>query len=430
MLSLHKSCRRAGRLVIAAAALLASTATLAAQPVTFAETLAAAEARAPSLTAKDLEAKAFAEEAVVVRTLPDPMVSLGVENKRIDSLRFDDEMMTMKTIGVGQEFVRRSKRRARAAAILARAGVSEAERALLATEVRAQAALAWLDFYFGQRVQSELAQLLAEARLDLAGARAAYSGGGGGQLSEVIAAQTQIVQVENRLTENQREIEAARARLERWIGRSDVVAAGSPPDFAQPPLEVAELEQIIVSLPAIDVYDARARQAAAEVRSATAERASDPTIEVMYGQRDIGPDMVGLTVSLPLQINRASRQNRMIRARELRVQQVAAERENALREQRAEIETGLAVWRAALGRLARFETSIRPLARSQVAAALAAYRGGGSSLAILIAARRARFDVALEALAIEAEAARQWAELYALTGGTLRPLTDKGADFQ
>ncbi len=418
--------RRAGR-ALTVAALVVATAASAAEPVTFDQTLEAARAGAPSLTAKDFERRALVEEAAVARTLPEPMVSLGVQNKRLDSLAFDNDEMTMKTVGVGQAFVRRSKRRARAAAILARVGVSEAERALLATEVRSEAGLAWLDLHFGQRVEAELAQLMAEARLDLAGARAAYSGGRG-QLSEVIAAQTQITQIENRVTENRRDIEAARARLARWIGRGDVVATGRPPNIARPPLELAQLEQTLAALPAIEVYDARARQAVAEVRSATAERALDPTVELMYGQRDERPDMVGVTLSMPLQINRANRQNRTIRARELGVQQVAAERENALREQRAEVETGLAAWRTARERLSRFETSIRPLARSQVEAALAAYRGGGGSLAILIAARRARFDVALEALAIEAEAARAWTELYVLTSEAAArpPLTNRG----
>jgi outer membrane protein TolC len=426
MLSLY-TFRRGIRRSVIAAVLLGSSAAPAAQPVTFDQTLELAQTRAPSLAAKDLERRALAEEASVARTLPDPMVSLGFQNKRIDSLEFDDDEMTMKTVAVGQEFVRGSKRRARAAAILARAGVSEAERELLATEVRAEAALAWLDLHYAQRTQRELDELLRESRLDLTGAKASYAGGRG-DLSEVIAAQAQIEAVENRATENRRTIEAARARLARWIGQTDVTAAGEPPNFDRPPLDPRHIERIIEAHPAVAVYDARRRQAEAEVRSATAERGLDPPVEVMYGQREDRPDMVGLSVSVPLQVNRKNRQDRTILARQLGVQQVAAEREDAAREQRADIEVDLATWRAGLERLARFERSIKPLARSQVEAALAAYRGGRGSLAILIEARRARFDVALEAIGIETEAAREWTELYTLTGQgrTPQPLTSTG----
>lgn len=90
MFYLHKSCRRAGRYALATvAALLVSTAALAIEPVTFAETPALAEARAPGRAAKDLERRASAEEAVVAQTLPDLMVSFGIENKQIDGLRLD-----------------------------------------------------------------------------------------------------------------------------------------------------------------------------------------------------------------------------------------------------------------------------------------------------------------------------------------------------
>jgi outer membrane protein TolC len=72
-------------------------------------------------------------------------------------------------------------------------------------------------------------------------------------------------------------------------------------------------------------------------------------------------------------------------------------------------------WRSIRARLARYRRELVPLALDQSAAVLAAYRGGKAALAEVLAARRNELDVRLQALQLDAEAARRWAQLNFLT---------------
>lgn len=394
-----------------------------ARPLTFAETLAVAESRSPAALAKELERQALLEEAAAARTRPDPILSIGVVNLPVtsgDRFRFDRDDMTMKSVGIAQEFTRRSKRNARAAAIAARASVSAAEQALVLTQVRSEAAQSWFDLFFAQATRAELERLRKEAELDLAAARAAYAGGNAGQ-ADVIAAQAQIVAIDDRRSLSVRDIEVARAQLARWTGTDVDAAAGEPPRLETPPIDAAHLDHVVEAHPGVAVFSARAAQAQAEIAEARADRRADWTVEAMYGQRDQNlSDMASVTLRIPLQFNRKNRQDRVVGARLAQAQAAAAEREEAERLHRAELSAVLAAWRNGRERIARYRESLTPLAQARAEAALAAYRGGAGSLRDLVAARRARFDVALETLALEAETAKAWTELRAVAG-TLDP---------
>ena len=52
-----------------------------------------------------------------------------------------------------------------------------------------------------------------------------------------------------------------------------------------------------------------------------------------------------------------------------------------------------------------------PLARERTQAVLAAYRGGKANLADVLAARRNEIEVRMQALQLEMETARLWAQL-------------------
>jgi outer membrane protein TolC len=99
------------------------------------------------------------------------------------------------------------------------------------------------------------------------------------------------------------------------------------------------------------------------------------------------------------------------------VGQAQALREEALRQHVAETRAMLDEWRINQGRIARYEREIVPLASARSEAALAAYRGGKSGINEVLAARRLELDARFQALQIEAENARAWAQLaYFLPG--------------
>ena len=121
--------------------------------------------------------------------------------------------------------------------------------------------------------------------------------------------------------------------------------------------------------------------------------------------------MMSVGVSIPLPWDRANRQDRDVSAKLAFVDQARALREDALRAHVAEVAAMLEEWENGRERLALYADSLLPLARERTAAAVAAYRGGKGTLADVLAARRNELDVRRDALMLERETARLWAQL-------------------
>ena len=81
------------------------------------------------------------------------------------------------------------------------------------------------------------------------------------------------------------------------------------------------------------------------------------------------------------------------------------------RDHEARIRALLEEWQSTLKRRDHYRTVIIPLAMDRTATALAAYRGGQAALAEVLSARREEVAMQLQALDIELQAARAWAEL-------------------
>jgi outer membrane protein TolC len=135
-------------------------------------------------------------------------------------------------------------------------------------------------------------------------------------------------------------------------------------------------------------------------------------VELAFQQR--GPaysNMVSFGVSVPLQWDQKNRQDRELAARLAQVEQANAEREDTLRAHVAEVRTMMNEWQNNRERHVRYEQELVPLAHSRALAQVAAYRGGKAALADVLAARRNEIEVRLQALQLEADSARLWAQL-------------------
>jgi outer membrane protein TolC len=83
----------------------------------------------------------------------------------------------------------------------------------------------------------------------------------------------------------------------------------------------------------------------------------------------------------------------------------------------AEVRAMIAEWDNGRERSARYQRELVPLAMERAQAMLGAYRGGKAGLGDVLAARRSEIDVRLEALKLERETARLWAQLNFLVPG-------------
>lgn len=402
------------RLVATAALLLASAAW--AQPLSLAEAQELAVQRSRQLPAQAAAASAARERAVAAGQRPDPVLRMGVANVPIegaDKFSLSRDSMTMRNLGLMQEITRGDKLAARSQRFEREAATADAMQAGTRLMVRRDAGMAWLDLLYAQRAVDGLRQQQAETRLQQEGALAALRGGRGSQ-AEVIAAQQAAAQLDDRIEEGNREVQAARAALARWIGEvaARPLLAALPADA----VEAGDLAARVAAHPQLRALHGQEAVAEAEVAMAASERSPDWTVEVMYSKRGSSfEDMVSLTLSLPLQWQRDSRQDREIAAKRAEAGRLRDEREEARRALVAEGQALLASWQSARSRLQLHDARLLPLAGDRVQAALAAYRGGGP-LGTVLEARRAYIETHLERLRIERDAARARLQLDYLMG--------------
>lgn len=411
---------RNATLCLAAWMLGASLVTAAEPPLTLAEAQRRAVERSTALKAQDAAVSASREMAVAAARLPDPVATVGINNLPVDgpdAWSVTSDFMTMRSIGLMQEFTREDKRRARAERFEREADKSAAEKSARLTAIRRDTALAWLDRYYVEAQLEVLAEQTRQARVEIEAAETAYRSGRGA-LAEVLAARGALVSLDDRASELARRRSAARIALARWVGdAADLPLAGKPAIDAID-VDPRTLDSELEHEPQVAMLASQERVADAEVREAQSNKKPDWTVQVMYSLR--GPsfsNMISVGVSVPLQWDQAHRQDREVAAKLALLDRARAEREDMLRARAAELRAMLAEWESDRERRLRYERELVPLAAERTQATLAAYRGSKASLTELLLARRNEIDVRLQALQLEMETARVWAQLaFAFAG--------------
>ena len=382
-------------------------------PLTLAEALRLAEARAPVLSASSAAADAAREMAVAAGQLPDPVLRAGVENLPVngpDAFSIGNDFMTMRRIGVMQEYVSDAKRSARRERGEREARRLEAEREMSRSEVRTDVAIAWYDRFYARRTEQML-QTLADELAMQERASEAQVASGKSSAADALATRAAHVQVSDRMTAVHRQQQAATARLARWLGED----AGRPPieDAASGDVDVTTLpEHGLHNIPHLRVLAGLADVADADVRVAEQDRSPNWSWEVSYAQRGSAySNMISVGVSVPLPIARKDRQDRELAARLMQREQARELLQDALRRHRSEFDVLRIELQALTERRRKLEASLIPVTSQRVAALVAAYGSGQQQLSAVLDARRAEIDARIQMLELERDAARVRARL-------------------
>lgn len=406
---------RRSRGAILALACLAAAAVHAQSLLTLDDALREAQLRSRQLSAQDAAALAARELSVAAGRRPDPVIKSSVTNLPIDGpdrYSITRDFMTMRSIGVMQEFTREDKRAARSARFEREAELAQAGRVEALADLQSGTAVAWLELHYRSRMLELMQAQRAEAQLQVEAADAAYRGGRGAQ-ADAIAARSAVAAIDDQLRMAGRDVATARTRLARWVGEPAGRELGAvPAGLDRMPMRLEDLDALLEDHPRIASLARRESLARADLDVAKSDKKSDWSAEVMYSQR--GPaysNMVSLSVSIPWQWDAANRQDREASAKAALVQRAHDEREEARREVLASARGALQAWQANRERLAQYDATLIPLASERVRAAQAAYRGATGPLGAVLDARRAELDVRLERLRIEMETAGLWAQL-------------------
>jgi outer membrane protein TolC len=373
-----------------------------------------AVARSRQLTAQEHASAASREMAVAAGQLPDPILKVGVDNLPVsgpDRLSLNNDFMTMRRVGISQELTRADKRHWRSARLEREADKASAQKDVTLASIQRDTAIAWLDLYYTEQMAAVVSSQATLSHQEIEAAEAAYRGGRGSQ-ADILAARSALLALDDRGSEIGRRLLVARTMLARWTGASGEVALAGAPYIDKIRLDPATLDTDLAHHPQIAVMNKQEDIAQAEANLAQANRRADWSVEVAFQQRGAAySNMVSVGISVPLQWDRKNRQDRELASKLAMVEQTKAERDEMLRDHVAEARAMIVEWQNGRERVSRYVREWMPLAGERSQATLAAYRGGKSTLAEVLAARRNETDVRMQALQLQMETARLWAQL-------------------
>lgn len=385
-----------------------------AQPsgLTLNEALKLSLQRSPLVRAADAPVQASREAASKADQLPDPMLRVGIDNVPLngpDRWSTTRDSMTMRRVGVEQQWVSSDKRAARAE--LAQRAVELEEGAYLenVANVRVKTAMAWINVLYGQRVLALTRAIERQTTEDLAAVQAAHRGAKA-TAADVTQAQSALSQAQDATHKREQELRNSLLALTRWTNEPVESVADQTPSLLSsvPSLPVEDLEKYH---PTALAARRKINLADAETRIATRERRPDWSIEAGFSQRPGFSNMVSIGVSIPLPVNRSQKQDRDIAEKAALGTRARLQYEDALRELQTEISSLSSTLESLKERLARLNAGLLPSAAQQVELATAAYRAGTGSLSAVFNARKMLVERQLHVTELEKEAASIWAQL-------------------
>ena len=385
-----------------------------AQVLSLEDALRAGESQSPRVAAQRFALSAVEQQVGRAAELPDPRLRFGIENLPAttgDRFRYDRDFMTMRAIGLMQDFPNEAKRAARGARAERARDLEQVGLAAQRAMVQRDIALAWFDVYFAERargaMESLVLQFAAQADTVAAGlARGRQTAADGFMLRGAVE------QARDRVIEQERLTRRARIALAAWLGDEAKRKLGAPPDTSRLAHAREALLAQLQEHPMLRMLDERERLALADAELAKTTKKSDWSLEIGYAQRAPAfSNMITVMVAMDLPWHAERRQDRDIASRLAEAEQVRAQREDARRMHEAEVRGWLADHDTAAQRIERFQRVLLPIARDRVQAALVAYQGGRAELAVVLEANRAITEIELGAIAAEAERAKAWANL-------------------
>jgi outer membrane protein TolC len=369
---------------------------------------------APQVGAASANVEAMRALTLSAGRLPDPELVVGVDNLPIngpDAYSTADDFMTMRKIGVMQEFPSASKRRLQRERAQADSRKADAELVADRLLIAQQVAQAWIRRATAEAALRELHALQPEVELQASAARAAVSSGRS-STAEALSAESAVARLRNRSLQLQTEALRATAELSRWLDQDAATSLAPVPSFDELPTPPDLLLEAVHEHGSLLPFESQIEAARIDVDLAKAERTADWSAELVFAKR--GPDfsdMVSLQVRVGLPLFTRNRQDPVISARHAQLRRIEADREAELRMHTAEVKQRITEWEQAGRQLQQYEHELLPLARERSRASLASYRAGRADLRMALDAYAQEIELVVEHAQLQNERGQAWAFL-------------------
>jgi outer membrane protein TolC len=369
----------------------------------------------PTVTRMRAEAAALRERIEPARSLPNPMLMAGVQNKQID-LR-DDEMMTMYMVGISQTMVRPEKRDARRDAAALEALALEKQIDSARAEIERDVLLAWYDLAAADAQLAATAQVREMIDAVVAAARVRYEVGSGMQ-ADIIRAQLQGSDLDHETLRLRGTRRAAATRLLSLLGlpvETSIPRVTLPEDTDDLAIDAPAIPP--ADHPAILALEAEVARAEEEIRLAKLELRPDLDLEAQYAYRAVQRDMFSVTARIELPLR--AKQTIEPRVREAVLRRDAAK--SGIDELRRELTTAMAAavvaHEEATNQMTFHHEVLVPQAQLAFESTLAAYQTGNAPFDAILTTETDYLRLRLQYYDFLAEHARAVVAYRALRNG-------------
>lgn len=386
-----------------------------AQPLTLkqAETLAIQNStEIQSFRAKN---ESLYQAAIAAGQYPDPHLFGGTLNVPVDTFKFNQEPMTQIQIGLGQ-YIPRGKSlqyNMQEKSCLAKAEFYKLQSMRL--DILQKVRLSWLHLYYWQQARKIVSKeknvfkdLLEVAKSMLANNKA--------QQKDVIRAQLELTELENRLIQIDEQIQTARFQLTRWISEPKARRAQTlnEPHWLSLPTK-NRLLNFVKQHPELKTDSATISAFQAKMRQALEQYKPGFNVNVGYGIRQgrgidgrKWPDFLTATVNMDLPVFTHNRQDRSLKASEENVLASEKDRMSHYRNLQEYLNIQYNIWQQQQKSTQLFINTLVPQANQYAKATMTAYQNFQTDFPTLARAYVRQLNTELEGLKakVDRDAAR------------------------
>ena len=405
----------------------------------------AAQANDPWLVGNRHSQDAIESMSVAARTLPDPKMSIGILNLPTDTFNFSQEPMTRFNVGVSQMFPRGDSLAIRQKQLELVGSQYPFQRQDRRAKVVVSVSRLWLDAYNAQESIAliEKDRPLFEQMVDVA--EASYSSAlGKTRQQDIIRAQLELTQLEDRLTVLRQKQEVSVGKLSEWLSEyfleeyldnttttavipwSRLALDNELPDITMlnAPLYTAKNEASPETLfeyfsehPLVAALQQRIMASKTGIELARQKYKPEWGVNVSYGYRDSdrsGNDLadffsVGATFDLPLFTG--NRQDKEVQSAVSQAEAIKTEKWLLVRKMIANFEKTRAKLIRLNERQKLYQVELLPQFHEQAEASLTAYTNDDGDFAEVVRARIAELNALIDELSIDVERQKAIIEL-------------------
>lgn len=420
------------------------------ESITLEQAIKLAEKRDPWLQRNYDQQSAIDNKSMAAGALPDPKVSIGINNVPTDTFNLQQDNMTQLQVGFSQDFPRGQSLAITQHALQIESSAFPLLRIDRKARLKSEVSQLWLDAFLAQQTIAliENDRHLFEKMADIA--KVSFSSARGRTRQyDVIRADLELIQIEDRLTVEHQKLEVALAKLDKWLllDRGDtldttmglsghsahLIMDDKKPDITllnannlqQMLADQSQLTKSLSNHPAILAIGVKQLAAAQKVQLAKQSYQPQWGLKASYGFRGTNPagsdraDLLSLGVSFNLPLFTENLQDKEVIAAQADASAVKKERSLLMRSMFSALNKDVQALKWLKERQKIYQTQLLKQSDQQVEAALSAYMNDDGDFSEFVTARITELNFRITALKFDVDVLKTTAKLnYFFTNAT------------